>query len=111
MRFIMIALTLALVVSRADAQDQGGRLTQKWDPHPDSASRNNPAWDSAWVRQFEAKRKGSEAARAAASTPAKKAEHDSTMAVIRKKLDEMVAISEKHRKDSLTKQQTDTVSH
>jgi hypothetical protein len=111
MRFIMFALTLALVVSRADAQDQNNRLTQKWDPHPDSASRNNPAWDSAWVRQFEAKRKASEAARVAANTPANKAAHDSTMAVIRKKLDEMVAISEKRRRDSLLKEQTDTVSH
>ena len=47
----------------------------------------------------------------AANTPAKKAEHDSTMAVIRKKIDEMVANTEKHRRDSLSKQQTDTVAH
>jgi hypothetical protein len=104
MRFIIIALTVALVVSRADAQGCG---PQKLDPHPDSASRNNPAWDSAWVRQFEAKLKAS----AAANTPAKKAEHDSTMAVIRKKIDEMVANTEKRRRDSLNKQQSDTMSH
>jgi hypothetical protein len=108
MRYIMIALTLALLVSRANAQGCG---LQKLDPHPDSASRNNPAWDSAYVRQFEAKRKASEAARAAANTPAEKAEHDSTMAVIRKKIDEMVANSEKRQRDSLLKEQTDTVSH
>ncbi len=104
MRFIIIALIVAVAVTRADAQGCG---PQKLDPHPDSASRNNPAWDSAYVRQFEAKLKAS----SAANTPAKKAEHDSTMAVIRKKIDEMVANTEKHRRDSLSKQQTDTVAH
>lgn len=107
MRFILVALTMVLAVSRVEAQNQCCSPSTKSDPHPDSASRNNPAWDSAYVRQFEAKRR----ARAAERTPAQKAEHDSAMVALRKKMDEMRAIAEKHRKDAVTKQQADTVSH